>query len=167
MFSFIWTWINGWVNNREAGDLRRHRTHYDVIVMATKRGSGWFNVWFVTKLSSDAITICGNLAKFHRCKRMLYNFSHIRDDWSISQAATRWWHSLTTCIRLSPAIIRGTVTRCITELSLSRRKHIKNCRASLLPYICVNMHNRFISRRWSWLLDKSMFKYLWFPHYMR
>ena len=31
MFSFIW--INGWVNNRKAGDLRSHRTHYDVIVM--------------------------------------------------------------------------------------------------------------------------------------
>ena len=26
-------WINGWVNNREAGDLRRYRAHYDVIVM--------------------------------------------------------------------------------------------------------------------------------------
>ena len=26
-------WINAWVNNREAGDLRRHRAHYDVIVM--------------------------------------------------------------------------------------------------------------------------------------
>ena len=25
--------INGWVNNRQAGDLRRHRAHYDVIVM--------------------------------------------------------------------------------------------------------------------------------------
>ena len=25
--------INGWVNNREAGDLRRHRAHYDVTVM--------------------------------------------------------------------------------------------------------------------------------------
>ena len=24
---------NGWVNNREAGDLRRHRTHYDVTAM--------------------------------------------------------------------------------------------------------------------------------------
>ena len=23
MFSLIWVWINGWVNNREAGDLRR------------------------------------------------------------------------------------------------------------------------------------------------
>ena len=26
-------WINDWVNNRKAGDLRRHRGHYDVIVM--------------------------------------------------------------------------------------------------------------------------------------
>ena len=34
MFSLICIWINGWVNNREAGDLRRHRAHYDVIVMA-------------------------------------------------------------------------------------------------------------------------------------
>ena len=29
---FLWSvpWINGWVNNGEAGDLRRHRSHYDV-----------------------------------------------------------------------------------------------------------------------------------------
>ena len=33
MFSLICVWINGWVNNREAGDLRRHRAHYDVNVM--------------------------------------------------------------------------------------------------------------------------------------
>ena len=33
MFSLICAWINVWVNNREAGDLRRHRAHYDVIVM--------------------------------------------------------------------------------------------------------------------------------------
>ena len=30
---FICAWINGWVNNREAGDVRRHRAHYDVTVM--------------------------------------------------------------------------------------------------------------------------------------
>ena len=29
----ICAWINGWVSNREAGDLRRHRDHYDVLVM--------------------------------------------------------------------------------------------------------------------------------------
>ena len=33
MFSLISAWINGWVNNREAGDLRRNRAHCDVIVM--------------------------------------------------------------------------------------------------------------------------------------
>ena len=33
MFPLICVWINGWVNNREAGDLRRYRAHYDVIVM--------------------------------------------------------------------------------------------------------------------------------------
>ena len=29
MFPLICAWINGWANNREAGDLRRHRTHYE------------------------------------------------------------------------------------------------------------------------------------------
>ena len=33
VFSLICSWINGWVNNGEAGDLRRHRAHYDVAVM--------------------------------------------------------------------------------------------------------------------------------------
>ena len=27
---FICAWTNGWVNNRDASDLRRHCTHYDV-----------------------------------------------------------------------------------------------------------------------------------------
>ena len=33
MFSLICARINGWANNREAGDLRHHRAHYDIIVM--------------------------------------------------------------------------------------------------------------------------------------
>ena len=33
MLSLICAWINGWVNNRKAGDLRRNRIHYDAIVM--------------------------------------------------------------------------------------------------------------------------------------
>ena len=35
MFTLIYAWINDWVNNREAGDLRRQHGHYDVIVMTT------------------------------------------------------------------------------------------------------------------------------------
>ena len=33
MFSLICAWIKDWINNCEAGDLRHHRAHYDVIVM--------------------------------------------------------------------------------------------------------------------------------------
>ena len=38
-------WINGWVNNHEAGDLRCHRAYYDVIVMPCLQTTrGWFNI---------------------------------------------------------------------------------------------------------------------------
>ena len=39
MFSLICVWINGWVNSREAGDLRCYRAHYDVTVIKTTRNS--------------------------------------------------------------------------------------------------------------------------------
>ena len=35
--SLISAWKNGWVNDREAGDPRHHRAHYDVIVMKCAR----------------------------------------------------------------------------------------------------------------------------------
>ena len=41
IFSLICVWINGWVNNREAGDLSRYRAHYDVIVM------GWLKHFYI------------------------------------------------------------------------------------------------------------------------
>ena len=46
-FFFICTWINGWVNNGEACDLRRHRAPYNVTVMDIV--CGWLVsslVWF-------------------------------------------------------------------------------------------------------------------------
>ena len=48
MFSLICAWIKSWVNNREAGDLRRHRAHHDVIVL--------FQIerWCVNVFSVDA-----------------------------------------------------------------------------------------------------------------
>ena len=47
MFSVICAWINGWENNHEAGDLRRHRAHYDVTVMECCRmGRTTTNVYF-------------------------------------------------------------------------------------------------------------------------
>ena len=36
MFPLICVWINDWVNNSEADDLRRYQANYDVIVMKTQ-----------------------------------------------------------------------------------------------------------------------------------
>ena len=33
MFSLVCTWTNRWANNQDAGDFRRHSTHFDVNVM--------------------------------------------------------------------------------------------------------------------------------------
>ena len=40
MFSLICVSINGWENNRDAGDLGSYRAHYDVIVMIWRHLSG-------------------------------------------------------------------------------------------------------------------------------
>ena len=58
MFSLICTRINGWVNNGEAGDLRRHRAHYDVTIMHVpwKRGDR-FKSWKIIEWSFHAHVI--------------------------------------------------------------------------------------------------------------
>ena len=43
MFSLICVWRNGWINNAEAGGLRYHRAHYDIIVIVDSQCTGpWF-----------------------------------------------------------------------------------------------------------------------------
>ena len=44
IFSLICVWINGWVNNGEAGDFRRYRAHYDVTIISKKPVC---SVWFI------------------------------------------------------------------------------------------------------------------------
>ena len=63
MFSLTCALINGWVNNGEAGDLRRHRAHYGVTVMETicppQRWVSFamHNLWFTTE---DRLTLIAN-----------------------------------------------------------------------------------------------------------
>ena len=61
LWCFLWSAPpkSGWSNNRDAGDLKRHRTHYDVIVMIMEKSKGhilhisqlwcvfWFIAWFM------------------------------------------------------------------------------------------------------------------------
>ena len=54
MFSLICVCINGWVNNREAGDLIRYRAHYDVTLMSTlmDKQMQTYNSSYLTQTSS-------------------------------------------------------------------------------------------------------------------
>ena len=54
MFSLICVWINGWVNNCEAGDLRRHRAHYDVTVITLK----WDRALAITSTETPGLSKC-------------------------------------------------------------------------------------------------------------
>ena len=68
MFSLIYAWINGWVNNREAGDLRRHRAHYDVIVMKCLKSPQF--AWLFNNplmLTATTKTLWPFLRGIHRC----------------------------------------------------------------------------------------------------
>ena len=62
MFSLICVWINGWVNNRETGDLRRHRAHYDIVMVCICSSLPYLvglNVEFmVSKFRFDQHTRC-------------------------------------------------------------------------------------------------------------
>ena len=57
--------MNGYVNNREAGDLRRHHAHYDVTVMdkvAVYYLSESFNFWL--KSYTQSVTFSHQSVRF-------------------------------------------------------------------------------------------------------
>ena len=64
---FICFWIDGWVNNREAGDLRRYRVHCDVIVMS--------------QLCAAAADYCRYRQHQHFCSSHLNQFYLTADVW--------------------------------------------------------------------------------------
>ena len=81
LWFFDLPWINGWVNNREAGDLRRHRTHNDVSVMIDIT-QGWgvlhltkvhviYPFCSMSKIKSRAQLCCGYIwESFSRTKTL-------------------------------------------------------------------------------------------------
>ena len=66
MFSLIWPWINGYVNNREAGDFRRHRARYDIAVLIWIKSSSSKPRRNTTK-SEPSEYFVGCIVKFKYC----------------------------------------------------------------------------------------------------
>ena len=62
MFSLIWAWMNSWVNNREAGDLKCHYAHYDIVVMKIQKVLQELKNWY---------NLC-KISRVHGCRRNDY-----------------------------------------------------------------------------------------------
>ena len=56
MFSLICAWTKGWANNRDAGDLRRSRAHYDVIEMIYLNLSTSWTSSILTRIPKDGFS---------------------------------------------------------------------------------------------------------------
>ena len=84
MFYLICAWINRWVNNCEAGDLIRHRTHCDVIVML------WLLQWQWSKPDLHGYIMLPNHNKPKQ------NSNHVHNSHKIiylKQYDLHWFHS--------------------------------------------------------------------------
>ena len=79
MFSLICVWINGWVNNREAGDLRCYRAHYYVIVMAGVGGRGGILCISGIIISVSKINYTDKLSITTNTHRPWYSLLHLSD----------------------------------------------------------------------------------------
>ena len=81
LWCFLWSapWINGWVNNRDAGDLRRHRAHYDVIVIYSCF-RGWVFAYMKTMKAFSRLHaapyVDGKMSNSIFCKIVYYANTH-------------------------------------------------------------------------------------------
>ena len=92
MFSLIYVWINGWVNNREAGDLRRHLVHYDVTVMIQTGGIGPIRPILGNVV---AISLSEKHLNLKFCEILLYwtiIYFYAPNGFEISYRARQWYY---------------------------------------------------------------------------
>ena len=74
MFSLVCVWINNWVNDREAGDLRCYRGHYDITVMIFFLSNLHTScIMFHNKLQSNEIWLTFKHSKqFHQAGKICF-----------------------------------------------------------------------------------------------
>ena len=79
MFTLTCARINGWVNNRDAGDLRRYRAHYDVIVMqyCKKEVCRWMSC-HLNACFAHIIQCCTKNARVYQWHHSMYTQNTVR-----------------------------------------------------------------------------------------
>ena len=88
MFSLICIWINDWVNKHEAGNSRRYRAHYDVIVLATA-----LHWWEINIASGNGLVLSGAKSLPEpKLKKVLWCHSSLGHN-ELTPILWNMWHS--------------------------------------------------------------------------
>ena len=132
MFSLICVWINSWINNREAGDLRRYGAHCDVIVMwrahdcaksnslmYVSTGTPWADPQSENKHSFKAFSCC----RFRVCSSNDITQNGRRDP------GMKYRDTLSKCLDISHRDL-------VTALSAIARQIFRNIKFKVSPYHC-------------------------------
>ena len=80
---FLWSSpeLTIWVNNREAGDLRRHRGHYDVNVMMSVSCKFDSTISFITMVAGIILCMCpANERHCYNVVTSLIGWAHTQND---------------------------------------------------------------------------------------
>ena len=117
IFSLFAAWISGWVNNGETGDLRRHRAHYDVIVMNDYEYTSDIPPTYQSRCCENYCCIPATgreiwqLLSFegHSYMRMVC-YVHFEQWKSVNFKGHQLIHSMSSCARIGPGAVPTSVT---------------------------------------------------------
>ena len=123
LFSLICAWTNGWANNRDAGDLRRNRAHYDVTAMSSTGGCHNDNrrcqrLWYICYQEYSRFSVAFVIQNVSSCD--IYHcvpFCLARDRSLMTQRIATMQHTSTSNIPTAmaawmPTDIEGTENEC-------------------------------------------------------
>ena len=124
MFSLICAWTNGWVNNQDASDLRRHRAHNDVTVVWCRIVIQWSGQpWDLSAFNSSLLS---NFELVKRAKLVdplssqIGGFRPLWKEWpQIWHSALPWLPFIEINYVLHSAAVLGLWCQIIRKLALS------------------------------------------------
>ena len=92
-------WINGWVNNSKAGDLRRYHAHYDVIVMSSHIcaciiGDQWWDNGLAEQSTSHYLKSDGlPWLQYTKFKCEIWQYDHLSWSYQATKRVFSWYMS--------------------------------------------------------------------------
>ena len=109
MFSLICAWLNSWINNGEAGDLRRNRAHYDITIMLWHKIDGLVSICCVFLLNW---MIKQHIIKYHLCLSKQFMTITVTFQWprlGVRIYHHPGWLQMLLCHQLCHQLIKSSV----------------------------------------------------------